>query len=166
MVTCSHKPSADIADKAQRGLVPSIKYKNEDIDTIVTESGIVAQFLADSYPSHLLPASHASPTAALFRAKVNFFVDAYFTKVNSFLYPILKAENEDEKRQKSEEMVRALEKEIEPLLQDAAPFFGGNKQMTMAEVGLSSSSLELTADTAGTLLGSNGTIRPPSLRVV
>jgi len=49
----------------------------------------------------------------------------------------MKAENEEEKRQRSEEMVRALEKEIEPLLQDAAPFFGGNKQMTMAEVGLS-----------------------------
>lgn len=49
----------------------------------------------------------------------------------------MKAENDEEKRQMSEEMVKAVEKEIEPLLQDAGPFFGGNKKMTMAEVKLS-----------------------------
>lgn len=49
----------------------------------------------------------------------------------------MKADTEAEKTQKSEEMVKAVEKEIEPLLQDAAPFFGGSKQMTMAEVRLS-----------------------------
>ena len=49
----------------------------------------------------------------------------------------MKAENEEEKKQKGEEMVKVVEKEIEPLLQDAAPFFGGSQQMTMAEVNLS-----------------------------
>lgn len=48
----------------------------------------------------------------------------------------MKAESEEEKKRISEEMVKAVEKEIEPLLQDAAPFFGGSQQMTMAEVRL------------------------------
>ena len=127
---------ASNTDPSQRGLVPAIHYNNDLVDSIITESGVVAQFLADSFPSHLLPASHASPTAPLFRAKVNFFVDTYFNKVNSILFQILRAESEEEKKQKSEEFVTAVEKEIEPLLQDAAPFFGGSKEMTLAEVNL------------------------------
>lgn len=59
-----------------RGLVPAIKYSVPDImdDEIITESGIVAQFLCDSFPSHLLPASKESPFSALKRARIGFFV--------------------------------------------------------------------------------------------
>lgn len=109
-----------------------MKYKNDLVDETIIESGIVSQFLADSFPSHLLPPSHASPTAAVFRAKVNFFVDTYFAKIN--MYSILMIESQEEKDQKGEELVKAMEKEIEPLLHDAAPFFGASKELTMAEV--------------------------------
>lgn len=54
-----------------RGLVPSLSYNGE----IITESAVVAQFLADTYPSHLLPAS-SDPNGALTRARIAFFVDA------------------------------------------------------------------------------------------
>jgi len=109
-----------------RGLVPSIEYNGE----IITESGIVAQFLADSHPSHLLP---DSKTGALTRARINFFVDAWFSKVNSFQYKILTEESLEKKEELVKEFIALVVKEIEPLLKDAAPFFGGSKKPTLAE---------------------------------
>lgn len=50
------------------------------------------------------------------------------------MYPVLKAENSAEMEAKCKEWLAAIEKEIEPLLHDAAPFFGGSKDMTLAEV--------------------------------
>lgn len=60
-----------------RGLVPAIKYSVPGLmdEEIITESGIVALFLCDAFPSHLLPASKESPFSALRRARINFFVD-------------------------------------------------------------------------------------------
>ena len=40
----------------------------------------------------------------------------------------------EEKEEESKKMVAAIEKEIEPLLKNANPFFNGSSQMTMAEV--------------------------------
>jgi len=117
-----------------RGLVPAMRYSNGSFDEIILESALVSQFLADSHPSHLLPASDSSPTASLFRYRVNFFVDTYFSKVNTYLYGVLRASSDEEKKTKSEEWVKAIEKEIEPLLHDANPFFGGSKEITLAEV--------------------------------
>ncbi|KAH8804652.1 glutathione S-transferase domain-containing protein [Xylogone sp. PMI_703] len=111
-----------------RGLVPSIKYNGE----IITESAIVAQFLADAHPSHLVKTS-TEEGGALQRARINFFVDTYFTKVNSNFYSILKADGA-EKDELAEKFVAAIEKEIEPLLKDANPFFGGSSRLTLAEV--------------------------------
>ncbi|MCJ1306125.1 hypothetical protein MMC08_008943 [Hypocenomyce scalaris] len=116
-----------------RGLVPSVKFSNGVIDEILIESGIVSQFLADSFPSHLLPASHESPQAPLQRAKIGFFVDTYFSKVQPLMMEIVRAEDEKAKEEKGKDMVAALKKEIEPLLADANPFFGGSEKMTMAE---------------------------------
>ena len=114
-----------------RGLVPSIKYsvpgKKEEI---ITESAVVAQFFADQHPSHLLPASTEDP---LKRARINFFTDTWSTKLGSLLYPIYTAA-EDQKEEKASALVAAVEKEIEPLLANAAPFFGGSKELTFAEV--------------------------------
>ena len=118
----------------QRGLVPAMRYSNGSFDEIILESGLVSQFLADSHPSHLLPASDNSPTASLFRYRVNFFIDTYFSKINTYLYAAIRATSEDEKKSKAEEWVKAIEKEIEPLLHDANPFFGGSTEMTLAEV--------------------------------
>ena len=118
-----------------RGLVPSIKITTADgnlKDEIITESAIVATFLADLFPHPTFwPRSEEDP---LKRARVNFFVDAWFTKVNSLTYPMLKAEGE-EKEKVTSDLVAAVKKEIEPLLENAAPFFGGSESLTLAEVG-------------------------------
>jgi glutathione S-transferase len=45
----------------------------------------------------------------------------------------MKAEGE-EKEKLAKETVAAIEKEIEPLLANAAPFFGGKDKPTLAEV--------------------------------
>jgi len=118
-----------------RGLVPSIKFSDAQLkDEIVTESSVVAQFLADRFPSHLLPASNESSYAALARARVNWFVDTWDTKVGSFMFSIFRAGTEEEKQQKADEFVATIKKEIEPFLADAGPFFGGSKKLTLAEV--------------------------------
>ena len=64
---------------------------------------------------------------------MSFFVDTFFTKVNTFMYPILLAEGEEQEAQ-AMKMTEAIKKEIEPLLADAGPFFGGSKTMTLADV--------------------------------
>lgn len=118
-----------------RGLVPSIKYSVPGVfdEEIITESAIVAQFLADARPSHLLPSTLHDPKAPLFRARVAFFTDTWNTKVQPSMYPILTAATAEEQEEKAKEMVAAIEKEIEPLLADAAPFFNGSDKMTLAE---------------------------------
>ncbi|KAJ8613068.1 hypothetical protein MRB53_037120 [Persea americana] len=116
-----------------RGLVPTIEYSAGPLDKeIIYESAIVSQFLADIRPSHLLPGSNSSPTAALNRAHLAFFVDTFMTKVNSNTYPMLLA-SDDEKEQKTKAYTAAIEKDIEPLLKDAKPFFAGSEQLTFAE---------------------------------
>lgn len=140
-----------------RGLVPSIKYSNGLLkDEIITESAIVAQFLADSRPSHLLPPSHEDPYAPLFRARIAFFTDTWNTKVQSNMYTIMKADGE-EKERIAKETVAAVEKEIEPLLKDAAPFFGGKSELTLAEVIIAPFLLRFYAL-------SNGDLMPKSLK--
>ena len=118
-----------------RGLVPSIKYTVPGLydEEIVTESAIVAQFLADARPSHLLPSSLHDPFSPLFRARLAFFVDTWNNKVQGNLYAILKADGE-EKDKLAKDTLAAIEKEIEPLLKNAGPFFGGKSQPTLAEV--------------------------------
>jgi len=117
-----------------RGLVPAIKYSNGDVhDEIITESAVVSQFLADAHPSHLIPASNDGPKAALARARVNFFVDTWFTKVGSYWFQILRKDTTEEKEALAKEFLAVVEKEIEPLLKDASPFFGGSSNITLAE---------------------------------
>lgn len=115
-----------------RGLVPAIKFSSGTlIDEILTESAVVSQFLADAYPSHLVPVS-GDVKGALARARINFFVDTWVSKAGSYLYKILFAE-EEEKTKLVDELVAAVAKEIEPLLKDANPFFGGSEKLTLAE---------------------------------
>jgi len=85
-------------------------------------------------PSHLLPPSLSTPESPLVRARISFFVDAWFSKVSSFTYPIYLKNTLEEKEEEAKKMVAAIEKEIEPLLKNANPFFNGANQMTMAEV--------------------------------
>ena len=102
-------------------------------EEIIYESAVVSQFLCDAFPSTLLPATREDPTAPLRRARINFFVDAWNSKISSFQMSLLKASGA-EKEEKVDECVAAVKKEIEPLLADAKPFFGGSKELTYAEV--------------------------------
>ena len=114
-----------------RGLVPAIDYNGE----IISESGIVAQFLVDAHPSHLEKTS-SEEGGALQRARINFFVDAYVSKVLGTFHAILRAEGK-EAEEAAGTYVDAIVKEIEPLLKDAGPFFGGSNRLTLAEVKIS-----------------------------
>ena len=60
-------------------------------------------------------------------------MDTFISKANGLLYPIMKAQGE-EKEKLGDEFAKAVEKEIEPLLESAGPFFGGSKELTLAEV--------------------------------
>ncbi|KAF2449669.1 thioredoxin-like protein [Karstenula rhodostoma CBS 690.94] len=130
-----------------RGLVPSINFNGE----IITESAIVSQFLADAYPSHLLPPSD-SVDNALKRARINFFVDTWATKAGSFWFKIAAEDSQEEKEKLSQELINVVNKEIEPLLNDAAPFFGGSAKLTFAEVIIAPFVLRLYAFTKHGLL--------------
>jgi len=112
-----------------RGLVPSLDYNGE----IITESAIVAQFLADTHPSHLEKTS-TEPGGALQRARYNFFVDAFISKLNSQSNAAQRATTEEERIEAGVKLVDAVVKEVEPFLKDAAPFFGGSSKLTLVEV--------------------------------
>jgi len=118
-----------------RGLVPSIKYTVPGLmdEEILYESAIVARFFCDAYPSPLLPSTREDPTAPLRRARIEFFTDTWNSKISSHQMVIFKATSA-EKEEKVKEWTAAVEKEIEPLLADAGPFFGGSKDLTFAEV--------------------------------
>ncbi|KAI9823859.1 MAG: hypothetical protein M1826_007605 [Phylliscum demangeonii] len=129
-----------------RGQVPVLRYGEHG--AIVRESGIIPYFLADSHhPNGLLPAPTASHdggneaalTAAGTRARIAFFVDAWFAKVQPLLYAGMQlspdaADAEAAGVAHATELAAAVQTEIEPLLADAAPFFAGSKELTMAEV--------------------------------
>jgi len=112
-----------------RGLVPTIVYNGE----IIPESAIVAQFLADAHPSHLEKTS-SEPGGALQRARINFFVDALISKVNPTFFAQIRATSEEEREEAGAKFVAVVVKELEPLLKNAAPFFGGSSKLTLAEV--------------------------------
>lgn len=118
-----------------RGLVPAIKYSIPGVleEEILTESAIVAQFLCDSFPSHLLPASTESPSAALKRARIAFFCQTWTEKIAPSQFSIVHAQSVEEKQAKTEAAMALIAKEIEPLLANAGPFFGGSKDLTLAE---------------------------------
>ncbi|KAL9598562.1 MAG: hypothetical protein Q9219_004393 [cf. Caloplaca sp. 3 TL-2023] len=117
-----------------RGLVPSIKISNGILkDEIITESAITSTFLADAYPSPTFwPASHSTPTSALERARMTFFVDTFINKINGLAHTVLKAEGEEQEKL-GQELLNGLKTHIEPLLEGAGPFFGGSSTLTLVE---------------------------------
>lgn len=123
-------------DLNPRGLVPTIKYSVPDAlnEVTITESAVVSQFLCDNFPSPLLPASHESPAAALRRARIAFFTDTWTTKVTPVQLAIMRLDSQQEQEAKAKELTAIIEKDIEPLLKDADPFFGGSRELTFAEV--------------------------------
>lgn len=71
---------------------------------------------------------------ALKRARINFFTDTWNSKASSYWFKIALEDSEEQKEKLSQELISIVGKEIEPLLKDAAPFFGGSSQLTFAEV--------------------------------
>ena len=100
---------------------------------MIPESGIVSQFLVDAYPSHLVPQT-GSVEGALRRARIAFFVDAYFSKFQSHANKILYSKSDADIEASVTAALEGLVKEVEPLLADAKPFFGGSDKLTLAEV--------------------------------
>jgi len=110
-------------------------------------SAIVTQFLADAFPSKLLPAS-TSAAGALQRAQTAFFIDTLISKVVPNYFAGIRAQNDEERTEAADKVVAAVLKEVEPLLKDAAPFFGGSSTITLAEVNTGSFILRILS--AGT----------------
>lgn len=119
-----------------QGLVPAIKYSIPGMlsEVIITESAIVAQFLCDNFPSHLLPASGDSASAALIRARISFFCQTWTDKISPSQFAVMRAESPEEKAMTAKAAIALIKKEIEPLLANANPFFGGSEYLTFAEV--------------------------------
>lgn len=112
-----------------RALVPVLIFNGE----IIIESAIICQFLADVYPSHLCPPS-TSTEGALRRARISYFTDAYWSKFHTTLFKLFEAPTDVDVEKVIDEAVAGLLREVEPLLNDANPFFGGSDKLTLAEV--------------------------------
>lgn len=65
---------------------------------------------------------------------MNFFISTWFERANPLLFRLLGAESAEKQHRTVDELVSIVRKEIEPLLEDANPYFGGRKEMTVAEV--------------------------------
>ncbi|KAJ5612825.1 thioredoxin-like protein [Penicillium lagena] len=112
------------------GKVPTMIYN----DNIIFESAIIAQFLVDSVPStHLIPRT-GEPEGALMRGRIALFVETYSSKANLYYYRMIEAKTDEDAEELGQRYVDAVVTEIEPLLQDAKPFFGGSDRLTMAEI--------------------------------
>lgn len=93
------------------------------------------------------------------RARIAFFVDTYISKIVPPFFAIARAPSAEAAEEAVPNLISALTKEIEPLLTDAAPFFGGSSRLTLAEVFLSAQHRlygRLTDDT-----GTNRLFHPP-----
>ncbi|KAM0425683.1 hypothetical protein ACHAPT_008930 [Fusarium lateritium] len=112
-----------------RGKVPALSYNGN----IIIESAIIAKFLADAYPSHLVPPSN-SVDGALRRARIDFFADTYVNNVLGLIYQGISAKTDAEADKIGQALVENIVKDIEPELNDVAPYFGGSDKVTLAEV--------------------------------
>lgn len=111
------------------GMVPALAYEGN----VLTESGLISQFLVDYYPSHLLKPS-TDPAGASQRFQIGFFVETYFGKAHKFFDSTVFGSGTDAKMVTANRYVDAIVSHVEPLLADAAPFFGGSDRPTLAEV--------------------------------
>ena len=111
-----------------RGLVPALVYNQKTL----LESGLIVQFLVDTHPGHLLRSS-SDAGGASDRYDIGFFIDTYFSKAHPFYDFALYSTGEEEVAAAAG-YVGGIIEHVEPLLQNATPFFGGSKKITLAEV--------------------------------
>ena len=81
----------------------------------------------------------AKAEVAHLRYRMSFFVDTYFTKVNPLMFKLVGADHGEPQEKIVDEILRLLEKEIEPLLHDVGeggkgPYFAGAEKLTVVEV--------------------------------
>ena len=100
----------------------------------MTESGPIVEFLTELYPSHLTPHSGKPAADAVLHWRQRFFIDTWFSKVNPLLFKITGAADEGARSTIADTIVDLIGKEIEPLLGDTAPYFGGSSHITVVEV--------------------------------
>lgn len=112
------------------GKVPSIIYNGH----VILESAIMAQFLADSVASTHLTSRTGDVQGALVRARIDFFVETYFSKANIYYYRAIEAKNDQDAEDLGKPYFDAVIEHVEPLLRHANPYFNGSKKLTMAEV--------------------------------
>lgn len=120
---------ADFLKLNPRGLVPVLIFN----DQVIIESQIVCQFLCDVFQSHLCP-SPTSAEGALGRARMTFFIDAYWTKFHTILFRLFESPASADEERVVDDAIDGIKREVEPLLADAAPFWGGSDRLTLAEV--------------------------------
>ncbi|KUI67146.1 Glutathione S-transferase Z2 [Cytospora mali] len=120
---------ADFLAINPRGLVPVLIFN----DQVIIESAITCQFLCDIYPSHLCPLP-TTTEGALRRAKMSFFIDAYWTKFHTILFQLFEAPTKEHEESIIDHAITGIKSEVEPLLADASPFWGASDKLTLAEV--------------------------------
>lgn len=76
----------------------------------------------------------SNPEGALRRARMGFFIDAYWNKFHTQLFRLFEAPTREDEEGVVKDAVKGLVEEIEPLLGDATPFWGGSESFTLAEV--------------------------------
>ncbi|WVQ95449.1 hypothetical protein IAU59_002546 [Kwoniella sp. CBS 9459] len=113
-----------------RGKVPAIKYNG----SLLTESGIIANFLADAHPGLL-------PSSPIERARVNFIADAWGSFALGPFFKIFFAKTDQDAEAAAKDFVDIVVKEVEPALVEAKRESGkngvwaaGNDNITIAEV--------------------------------
>lgn len=129
------KPVNDgMVTNVQSGKIPALEYSSDETpEIILTDSIIIAQFLCDTRPSHVLPASLGTPTAPVTRARISLFVDVWTLEIGSFWIDI-QLLDEEKKEEAVKAAVERAQKHMVPLLETAGPFFGESKDFTFAEV--------------------------------
>ena len=71
----------------------------------------------------------------MYRARLDWFVDAFINKVNPHIFGGARAATEEERDKSAEELVAAVAKDIEPrLVEGKGPYYGGSETLTLAEV--------------------------------
>ncbi|KAK6513946.1 hypothetical protein TWF506_008376 [Arthrobotrys conoides] len=129
-----------------RGTVPALTFTSPSYQNgkqiIINESLIIAYFLTDLFPNHLIP-SPGSLEGATERARILFVIDTWGNKVGgAFVKALLASVGEEAAASEAVDVaVQAVEKEIEPLLvklegDGDGPFLGGRDKFTLAEVAI------------------------------
>jgi hypothetical protein len=104
------------------------------VNEFLVESGPIVDFLIELYPSRLTPQDGTPIENGVGRWRQRFFVDTFFSKVVPLLFKISGIGDREAQMKVVGEVVGHSTKELEPLLEDAAPYFGESKTLTVVEV--------------------------------